>query len=108
MTKEVQTSFPKHFTYKQIKIPDTQSTQIAEYFDECFVFIDSARAAGGCVLVHCFYGASRSASIVMAYLIKTERMRYKEALDYLRILRPEVRPNEGFAKQLRQFETSFR
>ena len=104
ITEEVSNIYPNKFTYKRISIPDKPSTPIARYFDECFEFIDCACANGGVVLVHCFYGASRSASIVIGYLMKMERMRYHEALEYLQILRPGVHPNDGFEKQLKQFE----
>ncbi len=104
MTEEVVDSFPNKFVYKRISIPDTTTTNLEQYFKECFEFIENACANHGVVLVHCFYGASRSASIVIGYLIKHERMRYHEALEYLQILRPGVHPNDGFEKQLRQFE----
>ena len=103
-TEEVENSYPDKFVYKRISIPDKTSTNIEQYFEECFEFIQNAVSKKGVVLVHCYYGASRSASVVIGYLIKHERMRYHEALGYLQILRPETHPNDGFQKQLRQFE----
>ena len=104
MTEEVTCSYPERFAYKRISIPDRPSTNIAQYFDECFDYIDEVRKSSGCVLVHCYYGESRSASIVIGYLIKTERMRHREALEYLQLLRPGVHPNTGFSKQIDTFE----
>ena len=37
-----------------------------------------------------------------------ERMRYVDALEYVKILRPDVRPNDGFQRQLKAFETTVR
>ena len=107
VTSEVESCFPKKFVYKQVPLQDMPSFNIMQYLDECLDFIDKARGLKGdegVVLVHCYYGASRSASIVIAYLIRHERMRYKEALDYLQILRPGTKPNEGFQKQLKEYE----
>lgn len=104
VTTEVECSFPDKFIYKRIPIPDLPSTRIVQFFDEAFDFINECRANNGCVLTHCFYGNSRSASFVMAYLMNTEQMRYREALEYLQIIRPDVNPNDGFERQLKAYE----
>ena len=63
---------------------------------------------GGNVLVHCVAGISRSASVVLAYLMWKENMSFEEALEYLKGLRPIVEPNDGFVKQLKDFEVQIR
>ena len=58
-------------------------------------------------LVHCAKGASRSVSIVMAYLMSRHSDRFKsfdEALSHIRTVRPQASPNIGFALELRKFE----
>ena len=67
--------------------------------------IQGARSGGGCVLVHCYFGASRSASIIAAFLIRNGDMRSREAIDFLQKLRPGVCPNDGFLRQLQDYET---
>ena len=105
MTGEVSNAFPDRFTYQRVAVADMPHVRLDRIFTDAFEFIDNARSSpGGCVLVHCYYGASRSASIVLAYLMRTERMRYREALAYLQMIRPEVYPNDGFDKQLREYE----
>ena len=108
MTIEVADSFPDKFVYKRIAINDMPSTRILEHFEDAFRFIDEGRRkkGGGCVLVHCYYGNSRSASFVIGYLMRTERMRYCDALEYLQLLRPDVHPNDGFQRQLKEFDQS--
>ena len=49
-------------------------------------------------------GVSRSATIVIAYLMWTQHLKYKEALEKVKEKRPLVGPNEGFEKQLEMFE----
>jgi hypothetical protein len=56
------------------------------------------------VLVHCAGGVSRSATIVLGYLMAKRNMTFESALSHLRAVRPWVNPNEGFAAQLREFE----
>lgn len=60
---------------------------------------------GGKVLVHCEAGISRSPTICMAYLMKTQRLRLEEAFDAVRQRRAVVSPNFSFMGQLLQFET---
>lgn len=40
-------------------VPDREDVNIANYFEECFNFIDGAKRTGGGVLVHGFVGKSR-------------------------------------------------
>ncbi|CAJ1959243.1 unnamed protein product [Cylindrotheca closterium] len=56
------------------------------------------------VLVHCNQGVSRSAALVMAYLIKTHGFSLKEAFFHVQSKREVAQPNTGFMKQLIEFE----
>ncbi|CAN0005701.1 unnamed protein product, partial [Phaeothamnion confervicola] len=62
----------------------------------------------GSVLVHCRQGVSRSAAIVVAYLMKARGLSLDDALAYLRRRRPVVNPHEAFLRQLRDFEVALR
>ena len=53
----------------------------------------------GRVYVHCQQGVSRSASIVLAFLMLKRSMNIKEAVKTVRAKR-EIFPNDGFLKQL--------
>uniref|UniRef100_A0A1B6F6L0 Protein-tyrosine-phosphatase n=1 Tax=Cuerna arida TaxID=1464854 RepID=A0A1B6F6L0_9HEMI len=63
---------------------------------------------GGCVLVHCLAGVSRSAALVLAYLVKHRDLTLRSAFLHLRACRPAVRPNSGFFRQLIEFENQTR
>jgi len=52
------------------------------------------------ILVHCLMGRSRSASIVIAYIMRKYRLKYPAAFSYVRAKRSVVQPNIGFVKQL--------
>lgn len=71
-------------TIKYIQIADMTRENIIQYFPECIEFINSVledpEKKNG-VLVHCFYGVSRSATIVIAYLMKKYKLSYHQAFD---------------------------
>ena len=56
------------------------------------------------VLVHCQFGVSRSASIVLAYLMKYHDFSLTQALDHVRQRRLIIDPNPGFRRQLATWE----
>lgn len=56
------------------------------------------------VLVHCMMGVSRSAAVVIRYLIRYHGFTYDTALQRLQSQRWACRPNSGFEWQLRVFE----
>lgn len=56
------------------------------------------------VLIHCKKGTSRSATIVLAYLIVYKNMTFEQALTFLKMKREKVEPNKGFVKQLNEID----
>ncbi|XP_010636498.3 dual specificity protein phosphatase 2 [Fukomys damarensis] len=105
----VSSSCPNHFEgllrYKSIPVEDNQMAEISVWFQEAIGFIDSVKNSGGRVLVHCQAGISRSATICLAYLIQSRRVRLDEAFDFVKQRRGVISPNFSFMGQLLQFET---
>ncbi|XP_036162694.1 dual specificity protein phosphatase 2 [Myotis myotis] len=105
----VSASCPNHFEgllrYKSIPVEDNQMVEISAWFQEAIGFIDSVKNSGGRVLVHCQAGISRSATICLAYLIQSHRVRLDEAFDFVKQRRGVISPNFSFMGQLLQFET---
>ena len=56
------------------------------------------------VLVHCWAGASRSATIVIAYIMWKYKTSVEDAINYVLQKRTQILPNSGFQKQLKIFE----
>ncbi|XP_065314034.1 uncharacterized protein LOC135923291 [Gordionus sp. m RMFG-2023] len=56
------------------------------------------------ILVHCKMGISRSASVVIAYVMKSQRLSYDIALSLVRSKRPCVQPNPNFERQLLTYQ----
>ncbi|XP_036381455.1 dual specificity protein phosphatase 10 [Megalops cyprinoides] len=90
--------------YKRLPATDNSRQNLRQYFEEVFEFIEEARDAGRGVLVHCQAGVSRSATIVIAYLMKHTLMTMMDAYKYVRGRRPVVSPNLNFMGQLLEFE----
>ncbi len=89
----------KSFVYKRIPIFDNKGEDILTYMDAAFRFIEEGRHYGN-VLVHCHKGVSRSASFVIGYLMRKNEFTFTEALDFVKMARPIVQPNEAFVEQL--------
>ena len=93
-------SYPKTIEHKLIIIPDLPRENIIQYFGDCLLFINDDKK----ILVHCFAGASRSATIIIAYLMWKNQLDYVESCHFLRKIRPIVYPNYGFIRQLKMFD----
>ncbi|CAD8163175.1 unnamed protein product [Paramecium octaurelia] len=90
--------------HHKIEILDIELTNISQYFQTAIDWIERGFNIGG-VLVHCMAGVSRSAAIVIAYLIEKKKMTYYQAFTFVKSKRPQINPNKGFANQLIQFAT---
>jgi len=97
-------SYEGVFHYHTISVSDTESADLLLHFNECFEFIDAARKSGGGVLVHCFAGISRSATVCIGYLIWKLNLSLGAAYSLVESARSCTQPNEGFRKQLQVFE----
>lgn len=90
--------YPSLFIYKIIRILDSPQANLKQHFQTCIAFIKDSISHGGIVLVHCFAGVSRSATIVIAYLMQEHGMTYNEALNYVKKQRYFINPNDGFKR----------
>ena len=96
--------FPDLFTYKCIDFLDTPESDLLSILPECFDFIEKAAKNDGKVLLHCFAGKSRSASVCIAFLMRTNRVSLLEAFKFVRERRTCAMPNTGFMRQLKSYE----
>ena len=102
MAWEVPNFFPSEFRYLNVSISDDSSESISDAFGEITEFIDACRQVrgGGAVLVHCVQGISRSTSACLYYLMRREGWPLRRAYAHVKALRPIMRPNKGFMRQL--------
>jgi len=95
--------FPSDFKYLVINALDNENNDLSNIFDESNTFIDQCLEDGGKVLIHCAAGRSRSASILIAYLMNTFGMNFFHSLRALQNKRKIVEPNPEFKKQLQNY-----
>jgi len=94
------------FVYKKIGLGDTPDQNILFEMDSALEFIHEARRSSEehRVLVNCVQGISRSAAVVVAYLMKFESMSLHDAYYFLRRKRPIADPRQEFLIQLGELE----
>ncbi|CAL8299816.1 unnamed protein product [Merluccius merluccius] len=90
--------------YYGVEADDKPTFNISQFFRPASHFIHGAvRHPQSKVLVHCVMGRSRSASLVLAYLMMEQGLSVVDAIDHVRQRRC-ILPNHGFLKQLRALD----
>jgi len=79
---------------------DSPDADIIEPIKYAVPFMDKEIATGGKIYVHCHAGISRSASIVIAYLMAKNKWDFHTTEAYVRKHRSVIDPNDGFVKQI--------
>lgn len=99
--------YPDDFIYKHVVAYDNDEFNLEPEFINCARYIQSVISANGKILVHCVKGASRSVSIVMAYLIYVNynNLGVIDLLRNIQAVRPIAHPNYGFINQLAKFDS---
>ena len=87
-------------THVRAQVADVESADISAHFGPAYDLIEATRAAGGATLVHCGAGASRSAAVAIAYLMRKYRMPADKARAHAVARRSAVNPNTGFWRAL--------
>ena len=111
-TKNASNVFQKQgVKYFRIPIEDKDDEYIFNYLMDAIKFIANALSSNHTakILIHCHQGKSRSASILIAYLLWkkiTSCSNYVETLHYVKSKRQIVAPNDGFRTQLIEFANS--
>jgi dual specificity MAP kinase phosphatase len=90
--------------YKVIEIDDSLEQDLSNYIKEALKFISESQQNNSNILVHCVSGISRSASIVIAYIMDKHKMNYDQAFSYVKTKRVTIRPNSNFIAQLNNLQ----
>lgn len=90
--------------YYLCDIPDSGETDIVSKFDCIFKVIDGAIEKKENVLVHCREGISRSATVMIGYMMTKHDHTYDSAYEHVQEKRPCISPNMSFLVQLQKYE----
>lgn len=91
-----------HITNKYLQLSDMPKEDLLIHFDDAYEFITDGMK-NGTVYVHCYFGVSRSATIVIAYLLKKYSLTFMEAFKMAKKRRGIIYPNPGFMMQLKLY-----
>ncbi|XP_014484783.1 PREDICTED: dual specificity protein phosphatase 12-like isoform X2 [Dinoponera quadriceps] len=103
LPRKIQDHLPNLIT-KYIQVTDMPREDLLTHFEDSYEFIDRALESNGRVLVHCYFGMSRSATVVIAYAMKKRESSFADAFHAVKAKRRFVAPNPGFVAQLRLYE----
>lgn len=104
----IKPNFPDKIRYLVLNVADVYTENIIQYFQKVKAFINESFARNGKVLVHGNAGMSRSASLVIAYIMEKYGLSYRDAFAHVQQKRFCINPNEGFVQQLNEYEPMYR
>ncbi|NP_001089533.1 serine/threonine/tyrosine-interacting protein A [Xenopus laevis] len=103
----IKPNFQQLFRYLVLDIADNPVENIIRFFPMSKEFIDGCLQTGGKVLIHGNAGISRSAALVIAYIMETFGIKYRDAFTYVQERRFCINPNAGFVHQLQEYEAIY-
>ncbi|XP_029046183.1 dual specificity protein phosphatase MPK-4-like [Osmia bicornis bicornis] len=103
LPRKIQELLP-NLTIKYIQVTDMPREDLLTHFEDSYEFIDHALQLNDKILVHCYFGVSRSATLVIAYLMKKYKRSFSDTFEEIKGKRRFVEPNAGFLAQLKLYE----
>ena len=106
VTKEIPNYFENDFSYYKIRLNDQNHDNFTNkiFDDVCtHIAIITDRYPDKNILIHCYMGSSRSASVVSAYMIKKYGYTVEECIKLLRSKRDIVNVNTKFVENLQEY-----
>uniref|UniRef100_G3PAI9 Dual specificity protein phosphatase 8 n=1 Tax=Gasterosteus aculeatus aculeatus TaxID=481459 RepID=G3PAI9_GASAC len=94
--------------FMRIPVNDNYCEKLLPWLDKTNEFIDKAKVSNCRVIVHCLAGISRSATIAIAYIMKTMGLSSDDAYRFVKDRRSSISPNFNFLGQLLEFEKGLR
>ena len=104
VSEEISNYFPSEFEYYNIKVLDNEDGRLKPHYNKFISFTNQSNKSGdnkdNNILVHCFMGSSRSATLVVLYLMRNHHMTFEDAYKFIKNKRNIVNLNTMFAKEL--------
>ncbi|CAR25518.1 hypothetical protein ZYGR_0A00820 [Zygosaccharomyces rouxii] len=86
-----------------VRVPWTHNTRIIDELPILTETIHLAQQRGLRVLIHCQCGVSRSASLIVAYIMRYEKLPLNDAYEKLKSVALDISPNMGLIFQLMEW-----
>ena len=93
--------FPNEITYKRLDLKDETNQKIIEKLKEAYQFIKENKDKK--IFVHCVFGKSRSASVIIFYIMNEQKVDFNTAKTFVKNIRSIVEPNIGFQQELNHY-----
>ncbi len=107
VTNEIPNYFEEleEFSYLKIPIDDTNSNTLLSFFEKANEYIknNQQEKTKTNILIHCYMGSSRSATVILAYLVKKYNFSLQQALELVKEKRPVVNINTKFWNDLETY-----
>ncbi len=106
ITKEIPNYYINDIEYYNICIKDTNDSDILSHLDDFIEKIElynNSNSEKQNILIHCYMGSSRSASLVVGYLCKFKKMKVDEAIYFIKNKRNLVNINTKFIEDLKKW-----
>ena len=103
LPRKIQEFLP-NLNIKYIQVTDMPREDLLTHFGDSYEFIDHALESNSNILVHCYFGVSRSATLVIAYLMRKNEKSFCDTFEMIKEIRRFVGPNAGFQAQLKLYE----
>eukprot|EP00210_Caulerpa_lentillifera_P008060 g7696.t1 len=97
---KIRNKFENQFKYFTLHLKDSENEDILSVLYDVFDFIEEARDSGGRVYIHCVHGISRSAALVIAYVMWKEKQGFYTSRDQIQNQREVIDPNTIFCTQV--------
>jgi predicted protein tyrosine phosphatase len=106
VTKEIPNYFKGEFSYFNISLNDQNHDNFTNtQFKEVIEFIESVPKEQN-ILIHCYMGSSRSATVIAAYMINKYGYSIDKCIELLRKKREIVNINKQFISNLEDYSLS--
>ena len=85
----------------ELKLYDSIYQNLFPKFEYAYKIIKQYQKTN--ILIHCMAGVSRSASLVIFYIMKEKKWDYDKSFEYVQRIRDFISPNLSFIDQLKEY-----
>ena len=86
----------------ELKLTDHYPQQLFPIFEEAYEIIKNYNEKSK-IFIHCMSGVSRSASLVIFYIMKEKKWDYDKSFEFVQKIRTFINPNSDFVNQLKEY-----